>query len=256
MRRPKHELANASPRPAAAGEPSRAGPRSARQERLLGSRRFWIAWTGLAVLTLALTLGAHLTSRYPGDVRLAQTLQSLDVPVLGGVLHLENTIGSPWPAVTIIAALTLALFALRRPGLALLFAGTNALRGVGSIVKDLVLRPRPAVPLVHVREHASGTSFPSGHVFSAVLLYGMLAVLLELAPLPRPVRRGAQGVCLAIVLLMGPARVYVGAHWPSDVLGGYLWGTLLLLLVLGLRRDADRVPRLLPPETAEAGAGE
>lgn len=256
MRRPDEQPVTATPCTDAAGERSRAGPRGARQERLLGSRRFWIAWTGLAVLTALLTLGAHLTSRYPGDVRLAQALQALDVPALGGVFHFENTIGSPLPTVTIIVALTLALFALRRPGLALLFAGTNALRGVGSIVKDLVVRPRPAVPLVHVREHASGTSFPSGHVFSAVLLYGMLAVLLELAPLPRLVRRAAQAVCLAIVLLMGPARVYVGAHWPSDVLGGYLWGTLLLLLVLGLRRDADRVPRLLSPETAEAGTAE
>jgi membrane-associated phospholipid phosphatase len=63
------------------------------------------------------------------------------------------------------------------------------------------------------------------------------------APEPAPWRRqkaGAHG-CLLVIMLMGPARVYVGAHWPSDVLGGYLWGSLLLLLVLGLRADTDRV---------------
>lgn len=218
-----------------------------RRRRFLGSRAFWVAWSVWLLLTLALTVGAHLTPRYPGDVALARALQSLDWPVLGGVLHFENTIGSPWPAVSLIVAVTLILFSLRRAGLALLFAGTNALRGVGSVVKDLVLRPRPAPPLLQVNEHAAGTSFPSGHVFSAVLLYGMIAVLLELTPLPRPLRRLAQTVCAGITLLMGPARVYAGAHWPSDVLGGYLWGTLLLLLVLGLRRDVDRVPRLLPP---------
>ena len=218
--------------------PEPAGSR----EPLLGSRRFWIPWMLLAAVTLALTVGAHLTARYPGDARLTQGIQSLDVPVLGGILHLENTIGSPWPAVTIIGMLTIVLFLIRHPALAVLFAGTNALRGVGSVVKDLVVRPRPAMPLVHVTEHASGTSFPSGHVFSAVLLYGMLAVLVEMVPLPRPLRRFLQAACLLVVLLMGPARVYVGAHWPSDVLGGYLWGTLLLLMVLGARRDADRLP--------------
>jgi membrane-associated phospholipid phosphatase len=100
--------------------------------------------------------------------------------------------------------------------------------------------------LVRVTEHASGTSFPSGHVFSAVLLYGMLAVLVEMVPLPSAVRRVVQALCLLVTLLMGPARVYVGAHWPSDVLGGYLWGTLLLLLVLGVRADADRIPHRHP----------
>jgi membrane-associated phospholipid phosphatase len=208
----------------------------------LGGRRFWIVWTLLATATLTLTVGAHLTARYPGDVGLAQAIQSLDVPGLGGVLHAENTIGSPRPAVTLIVVLTVALIAIHHAALAALFAGTNALWGLSSIVKDLVMRPRPAVPLVRVTEHASGASFPSGHVFSAVLLYGMLAVLVEMAPLPSAVRRAVQVICLLVIMLMGPARVYVGAHWPSDVLGGYLWGSLLLLLVLGLRANADRIP--------------
>jgi len=214
------------------------------RERLIGSRGFWITWTVLAAITLTLTLGAHGTATYPGDVRLARAIQSLDVPLIGGILQSENTIGNPWPAVTIIVAVTLVLLVIRHTTLAVLFVGTNALRGVGSVVKDLVIRPRPAVPLVRVTEHASGTSFPSGHVFSAVLLYGMLAVLVEMLPLPRSLRRCAQAVCLLVVLLMGPARVYVGAHWPSDVLGGYLWGSLLLLLVLGVRADADRIPHI------------
>ena len=106
-----------------------------------------------------LTLGAHRTATYPGDVRLARAIQSLDVPLVGGILHSENTIGNPWPAVTIIVAVTLVLLVIRHAALAVLFVGTNSLRAVGSVVKDLAIRPRPAVPLVRVTEHASMEPF-------------------------------------------------------------------------------------------------
>jgi len=49
--------------------------------------------------------------------------------------------------------------------------------------------------------------------------------------------------CLALILLTGYGRILVGAHWPSDVLGGYLWGGLLLLLALRITgRVAERIP--------------
>jgi hypothetical protein len=139
------------------------GPHDRREagtrERLIGSRGFWITWTVLAAITLTLTLGAHRTATYPGDVRLARAIQSLDVPLIGGILHSENTIGNPWPAVTIIVAVTLVLLVIRHATLAVLFVGTNSLRAVGSVVKDLAIRPRPAVPLVRVTEHASMEPF-------------------------------------------------------------------------------------------------
>ncbi len=200
--------------------------------RLLPARQFWLAWTVLAVLTVAFSIAARLEGHFPGDVRIARAVQGITVPVVGGLLHIENTIGSPWPAVAIITVFTVGLVLARRLRLALLFLSINLLRGVGSVVKGAVDRPRPDSSLVHVFGHSSGASFPSGHVFSAVLLYGTLAVLAQIMPLPRLVRRGVQTLCLLIVLFMGPARVYVGAHWPSDVLGGYLWGLLMLLLAL------------------------
>ncbi len=49
--------------------------------------------------------------------------------------------------------------------------------------------------------------------------------------------------CLALILLTGYGRILVGAHWPSDVLGGYLWGGLLLLLALRVAGTvAERSP--------------
>jgi membrane-associated phospholipid phosphatase len=160
------------------------------------------------------------------------------MPLLGGLFHFENVVGSPRPGLSVIVARTLVFLAECGPRLAIAFAGTNALHFLDELMKRLVDRPRPAAPLVRVTENASGLSVPSGHLFSAVLLYGTLAVLLQVLPMRRFVRRGLLAGCLLVILLMGPARVYVGAHWPSDVVGGYLWGGLLLLSAMGLARRA------------------
>ncbi len=80
--------------------------------------------------------------------------------------------------------------------------------------------------------------FPSGHVFGDVLVAGLL-VWVCWHSLPR--RAGLAGLAVAAVVLAlaGPSRVAVGAHWPSDILGGYLWGAAALV---GLLLAAERIP--------------
>ncbi|MHB8575258.1 MAG: phosphatase PAP2 family protein, partial [Dehalococcoidia bacterium] len=179
-----------------------------------------------------LTAGARATARFPGDLRIERAVQAVHIPAFGGVLNFESTIGGPLPATILIVVLALILIAVRHIHLAMTFILTNSLRIVDSLVKVFVNRPRPSATLVHVTENGKESSFPSGHVFSAVLLYGVLLVLIEMLPLPRVARRSLQTLCAVVAVLMGPARVYAGMHWPSDVLGGYLWGGLLLLLML------------------------
>jgi undecaprenyl-diphosphatase len=159
-------------------------------------------------------------------------MQQHSPPLLPSLLHALNETGTGWPSVALVVAAAAWLVALGRPRLALLFAAVNLLRPIDTLLKLLTDRPRPSAALVHVSEHASGTSFPSGHVFSAMLLYGTLAVLVAYTPLPTPARRLLQSACLAVVVLMGVARVYVGAHWPSDVLGSWLWGGLIIAIVV------------------------
>ena len=86
------------------------------------------------------------------------------------------------------------------------------------------------VSLVKVAEYASGYGFPSGHTNGATLLYGAL-FLLAPSVSSRPavcwtIRIGS----LAMIFLAGISRIHVGAHGPSDVLGAWLWATVILLL--------------------------
>ncbi len=108
-------------------------------------------------------------------------------------------------------------------------------------LKEIVDRPRPAEPLAELRAGFSSASFPAGHVMGPAFLYGFLlylAVSKSIASLLAwPV-----GICSALVIVLaGPPNVWLGVHWPSDVLGGWAWGFVLAgLLILVLERGRAR----------------
>ena len=67
---------------------------------------------------------------------------------------------------------------------------------------------------------------------SYVALFGFLAYLAWIALRSRVLRWAAVSLCVVLLVLVGPSRIYLGAHWASDVLGGYLLGGLWLSVVL------------------------
>ncbi len=114
------------------------------------------------------------------------------------------------------------------------FAIALSLLPLNALCKVIVESPRPDATLgvwVDYTRHTYG--FPSGHVYNDVLFYGVMAIYAPLWLGGRlvPIARGA---AIGIILFAGWSRMVVGAHWPSDVLGGYLWGIAALALVVGL----------------------
>lgn len=114
------------------------------------------------------------------------------------------------------------------------FAIALSLLPLNALCKAIVESPRPDATLgVWVDYTRQTHGFPSGHVYNDVLFYGVMAIYAPMWIGGRlvPVARGA---ALGIILFAGWSRMVVGAHWPSDVLGGYLWGIAALALVVGL----------------------
>jgi undecaprenyl-diphosphatase len=128
-------------------------------------------------------------------------------------------------------------------------------------VKQLVGRPRP--PAAILLKPVAGPSFPSGHATQAVAVYGMLAALAATAS-PRWSRKvTAWALAVVIAGLVGLSRLYLGAHWLTDVLAGFALGAAWLFAVLALartltiRHHADPHPALeqQPPRSPPSPDG-
>ena len=179
-----------------------------------------------AGLLLAFDASRHDESRY--DVSITQEVQAWDVPALDGVLRFVSEFTNFYPGLATWTAVV-AIFiwrGLRVEALVLLmavvtFAGAEAL-GL------LVDRPRPSRQLVHVSETLVGNGFPSGHVFAAVVFYGLLVSMILRRTSMMSLRILAPVVGFSIVVLAGVARVNMGVHWTSDVLGGFFLGSAAL----------------------------
>jgi membrane-associated phospholipid phosphatase len=100
---------------------------------------------------------------------------------------------------------------------------------VNWLVKYIVARPRPTSNLVEVIQYAGGKSFPSGHVMSYVVFWGLLFSFGIILFKGKHWWRTALLIISGLfVVLVGPSRIYLGDHWASDVLGAYLIGGVLL----------------------------
>jgi len=148
------------------------------------------------------------------------------------VTHLGN-----WPAV-LTGASGVGVLLWRRGRRAWALAAVASAAGAGLLdeaIKRVFLRPRPPAPYLS----ASGYAFPSGHATLALAFYGLCAWLALRSRLPRGWKVVAVAGSILLVLVVGASRVYLSAHWLSDVLGGYATGAAWLsLCVTALRLTA------------------
>jgi len=115
-------------------------------------------------------------------------------------------------------------------------------------VRALTRRPRPPADLA--AGHFAGFAFPSGHATHSVAVYGMLAVVLA-AGTPRwPRKVAAWTGAVSIATAVGLTRLYLGAHWLTDVLGGWALGNLWLLLVVVASQAITGLRSAAPPKPA------
>src|SRR5581483_2029103 len=102
--------------------------------------------------------------------------------------------------------------------------------GLNSILKTFIHRTRPdTIYVTHMR--FKSFSFPSGHAFGSMVVYGLLAYIV-IKYIPGPWSIVISLILAALIILIGLSRVYLGAHFPTDVLGGWLLGAVALILII------------------------
>ncbi len=178
-----------------------------------------------ATLALAVTTAPVLSDF---DASLAAAIQSVRTPILDRLMLAFTLLGDrgslTWIATATVLALLIQRAWFRAAIAASAFVGTSLLV---SVIKGLVGRARPTTDLYSGVE---AFSFPSGHMTNAALILGVTAFVLALG-CPPARRKFVYSAAIFSIAMVGSSRVYLGAHWPSDVIGGALLASAILLLL-------------------------
>ena len=193
----------------------------------------WIVAVLLAVV-MPLSFVAVGTSVLPGDVAITRFVQGNLPGIFEPLIVAANLLGSTPGMISIALVVAIGLLSRGHRHLALLVAGATLAQAANVALKLTLESPRPTSSLVHVSEQASGYGFPSGHTMGTTVL-ALVLLYVATALMTGGLRRRLVQVGLLLTpLLTGLARIETGAHWPSDVLGAWIWGTLAAIAVVTL----------------------
>lgn len=158
-----------------------------------------------------------------------------------------TALGSPVVLVIVVLSSATWLWVRKqRNAVALLLASTLGARLMNAFLKGLFGRPRPDVEL-HLMT-ASSASFPSGHAMDSAAIYLTIAALLAQEVQPRSQRIYLVGLAAFMSFLIGVSRVYLGVHYPSDVLAGWCAGLAWALLCWTIARHLQKKGAVEPPK--------
>ncbi|MDQ6719962.1 MAG: phosphatase PAP2 family protein [Candidatus Dormibacteraeota bacterium] len=204
-----------------------AEPKQAAAEVIAGrpgpTARRWLGPAALLVFVL-FAIDTYVVSPnrpLPFDLPITRFIQQFNWGPVVYPMELLNASAGIWQ-VLIGAVAVVAMFILeRRAGWLMAIGSISSL--IDNIMKLVISRQRPPADLVHILSPTTGYSYPSGHAVFFTWMAFMMAV--AIAPKIRPVYRRVLWIFAAIVIVLACiARVWAGAHWPSDVLGGVLLG--------------------------------
>lgn len=203
----------------------------------------WLAPGGLAALLLLVVLAGELLDAAVDDVRSQDGIAGADRPLLtmiarhragwlSAVLRAVTWLGSPLVVAGVVAVAAAAVYwrtrRLRVFALAAVVLGGAEL--LETVTKTMVSRARPPLALRVAGVSADGSSFPSGHATLAAAGYGLIALLMAGICTRRAHRIALWASAVVVAGLVGVSRIYLGVHWASDVLTGWLLGGGVLLV--------------------------
>jgi undecaprenyl-diphosphatase len=196
----------------------------------------------LATLAFIISIYARFTTMFPGDLALTLWLQSFDNHLILSVMKCVSFVFGGWSAALVVVAIGVIVW--RRIGRleAIMIPVAGLLTLVNTALKLAVNRRRPSAYLVRILSPEQGNGFPSGHAFFLILILGLTAYFAFINLKNRALRILVLAGLIALILLAGTSRVYLGVHWPSAVIGGYVIGGLFLTALIWFHRTRRARP--------------
>ncbi|MCT4034474.1 phosphatase PAP2 family protein [Elizabethkingia anophelis] len=193
-----------------------------------------IIWTTFSIFLVGFSvLAAYvmLTEPHYIDVHISEEIQEKQNGFLDSFMKAVSWFGRIRVSAVLIGCSTILFLLLKRKKDALLMLSTLISGGIAWVLKTLINRPRPTKDFVSILEETHYQSFPSGHVLFYTVFFGALIFILIRTIKKYPILKiSGILICLAMIFLGAVSRVYLGAHWFTDVLGGFLAGLMYLLI--------------------------
>ena len=205
----------------------------------------WLAAVAVLGTFLALLTTAIVNNPIPSqDVAVMDWVAGIDWPGLGTFFGVISFLTSAMAGAIYIPAGIAVLLLLGKTRVALVFGVVGATIGVVAVLGDYTLgeivdRGRPLAGSDNTKP-----AYPSGHVFGSTVFFGFMGFLAVFYQMKKKFLVPLLALVTAILLLVGPARIYEQAHWPSDAAAGYLLGGLWLLVVIP---SFLRLMTIIPP---------
>ncbi len=203
------------------------------------NRRKFGGYIFLSIIVLAtafLTYLAKQEAYFPIDLYITREVQLIDLGWFDALMKFISWTGFQWGQLLLPIIASAAFYwrhHLRQAVMILISAWGAAV--LSETVKTIISRTRPDATLIHqIGSYIRKDSFPSGHVLFFVGFYGFL-LYLTYSLLKKGIYRTVLiSFFSVLIFLVGVSRIYLGAHWFSDVLGAYLFGFLWLTVVITL----------------------
>jgi undecaprenyl-diphosphatase len=179
------------------------------------------------------TFAASMYTYLPFDVPVERFIQSINwgplVPVFTALDWVE---GTRQQILAVAGIVVIAAFAWRAVPMVVLAALSGAVYSVTAMV---IQRPRPSQDLVNVIRHTGSSSYPSGHVAFFSWFLVMLVVCVAMGRLPKAFVAVTWLIAALLLVTVCIGRIYLGEHWPSDVVGGLALGLGFTSIALSVR---------------------
>jgi membrane-associated phospholipid phosphatase len=186
----------------------------------------------------------------PFDEAVLQWFANRRTPFLDDVMLEITTLGGGVVLIMMVLIASVFLWQTNhRWSVYLLMLGTLGAKLFNTLLKTSFNRPRPSVVEGITEVHS--LSFPSGHAMSSMAVYGCVAYLVgRLEPKPA-LKHSVWAIAGVVILLIGISRMYLGVHYPSDVIAGYLGGLAWIAFVVGTMKAVQFLARRRPETHAE-----
>lgn len=193
----------------------------------------------LAVGAAALSVLVHFSPVLPGDKEVLVAAREAELPLLDWLCRSLDCLGDRWIIVVSVVALSAVLWVRgrQREALACLLIIPLELMTLG--LREIIDRPRPFIhffPFVFpdLSTSPENSGFPSGTTLHAVLFFGFIAYVCQVYLRTTKVRRAVQAAFIFTIALVSYSRIYIGVHWPTDIVGAWLYGGFFLWFIIAV----------------------